>query len=365
MHPSCSFTSKAADRFWKAAAIHQYSPKHAAASGGGAQVPIEPPAFTYTWYEGSRGEDVQSFVHSVQRTAESQKRQADDAWIVQYVEKCLSGDALLWFSGLGGETKRTWVPLREALIQRFAPYTRATGLVDESQLSPANPFGALLLSPKPAKAAAVQVIDASDQAILGYLCKNLTFAVGPSFDDALLIECPKKPSTTSQEPTYLRIMVRPPPERDQPTLSFLTIVLLQNLEPRSTPAFLGLTGGGTDEEPKPWLLTPCSSASLRTSSAVLSATLPLPSATLVWQAAIDGELALLWPKDDGGHIPVVIGRDPRATASIILENPNQVIDKALFKDRGMDVLIAVSETQIVSTFPGFKRVLCPVGGLCP
>ncbi|KAG8895473.1 hypothetical protein FRC00_007432 [Tulasnella sp. 408] len=193
------------DRFWKAAAIHQYTPKPAAASGSGTQVPIEPPPFAYIWFGGTPGEDVQSFVDSVQRTAGSQNRQADDAWIVQYVEKCLSGDALLWFSGLEGETKRTWSRLREALIQRFPPSARADR-ADQDRVSSPNPFGALLLSPKSAKAATIQVIDASDQSILGYLCKNLTFAVGPSFDDALLVERLQKPSTTSQEPTYLRIM---------------------------------------------------------------------------------------------------------------------------------------------------------------
>ncbi|KAG8910865.1 hypothetical protein FRC00_007429 [Tulasnella sp. 408] len=229
--------TRSSDRFWKAAAIHPYTPKPATASGSGTQIPFEPPPFTYIWFGGTPGEDVQSFVHSVQRTAGSQNRQADDAWIMQYVEKGLSGDALLWFSGLEGEAKRTWVRLREALIQRFPPPAQ-TDRMDQNQLSPANPFGTLLLSPKSAKAATIQVIDTSDQASLGYLCKNLTFAVGPSFDDALLVECPQKPSTASQEPTYLRIM---------------------NLEPQSCPAFLGLTGGGTDEEPKPWLLTPCSS----------------------------------------------------------------------------------------------------------
>lgn len=205
--------TRSSDRFWKAAATRQYTPKHEAASGGGAQVPIELPPFTYIWFGGTPGEDAQSFVHSVQRTAESQNRQADDAWIVQYVEKCLSGDALLWFSDLEGEAKRTWVRLREALIQRFPPSAQADR-VDQDQLSSPNPFGALLLSPKSAKTATIQVIDASDQAILGCLCKNLTFAVGPFFDDALLVECPQKSSTASQEPTYLRITVRAPLRRD-------------------------------------------------------------------------------------------------------------------------------------------------------
>lgn len=91
----------------------------------------------------------------------------------------------------------------------------------------------------------------------------------------------------------------------------------------------------------------------------------------------DGELSLAWPKDDGsmwftsvlfayhaelflhcpGYIPLVIGRDPSATASIVLDNPNPVIDKALFKDRCMDVLIAVTESQLASTLPGFRRVV--------
>ncbi|KAG8921207.1 hypothetical protein FRC01_000357 [Tulasnella sp. 417] len=334
------------DRFWKAAAIHQHTPKHEASASSGAQAPNERPPFTYTWFGGTPEEDVRSFIHSVQRTALAQNRQGDDAWIVQYVEKCLSGSALLWFSSLEGESKRTWAPLREAFIQRFAPSPRADG-VAETQPSPANPFGALLLSPKPSKVATVQVIDTFDHAILGYLSKALTFAVEPFTDHALLVECPPNQSATSQEPTYLRII---------------------NQDPRSTPAFLGLTGGGTDEEPKPWLLTPCSSASLRTSSIVLSTGLSLPSATLVWQATKDGELNLMWPKDDGKYTPVVIGRDQSATASIVLENPNQVIDKALFKERGMDVLIVVTETQLASTFPGFKRVrlqLYPVGSLGP
>ncbi|KAG8944957.1 hypothetical protein FRC04_001309 [Tulasnella sp. 424] len=336
MHPSCSFTSKAADRFRKAAATHPYTPKHGTSADGKTQAQQERSPFVYVWFGGAPEEDVQSFVYSVQRTASSQNRQTDDAWIVRYVETCLSGDALLWFSALEGETKRSWTRLSEALLHNFAPPPQTKGRC-ENPSSPANPFDLLLLSPKPGKAGAVQVIDATDQGFLGYLCKNLTFAVDPHASDALLVECPASgPGVSLEEPTYLRIA---------------------NQDPQSAPAFLGLTGGGTEEVPKPWLLTPCSSASFRSASSVVPTMLPLSSSTLVWKTMSDGELSLAWPKDDGRYIPLVIGRDPSATASIVLDNPNPVIDRALFKDRCMDVLIAVTESQLASTLPGFRRVV--------
>lgn len=195
------------DRFWKAAATLQYTPKPGTSADGKTQAQQERSPFVYVWFGGAPEEDVQSFVYSVQRTALSQNRQTDDAWIVRYVETCLSGDALLWFSALEGETKRSWTRLSEAFLHNFAPPPQTKGRY-ENPSSPANPFEHLLLSPKPGKTGAVQVIDAADQGFLGYLCKNLTFAVDPHASDALLVECPASgPDFSLEEPTYLRIAV--------------------------------------------------------------------------------------------------------------------------------------------------------------
>ncbi|KAG8864224.1 hypothetical protein FRB96_006045 [Tulasnella sp. 330] len=81
-------------------------------------------------------EDVTVFLRDVKRIAHTQGRQADDKWLVEYVELCLAGEALRWFSELDDEVAGSWKPLRRAFLQRF----KSPRVV--SELSPAAPPGA-------------------------------------------------------------------------------------------------------------------------------------------------------------------------------------------------------------------------------
>ncbi|KAG8993511.1 hypothetical protein FRB94_013262 [Tulasnella sp. JGI-2019a] len=71
-------------------------------------------------FEGKDTEDVTLFLQNVKRIAFMQGRQRDDGWLADYVETCLSGEALLWYIPLDEDFKRNFSLLRIAMVEHFA-----------------------------------------------------------------------------------------------------------------------------------------------------------------------------------------------------------------------------------------------------
>ncbi|KAG9017360.1 hypothetical protein FRB93_007474 [Tulasnella sp. JGI-2019a] len=74
-----------------------------------------------TSFSGGDGEDVTIFVRDVKRIAIAQGHQRDQEWIVDYVESCLDGQAMRWFSKQDpdGPIMSSWHTLRQGLLDRF------------------------------------------------------------------------------------------------------------------------------------------------------------------------------------------------------------------------------------------------------
>ncbi|KAG9039732.1 hypothetical protein FRB95_007159 [Tulasnella sp. JGI-2019a] len=72
-------------------------------------------------FDGKDSEDVTVFLQSVKRVALDQERQRDDKWMADYVEACLTGEALRWFSTLEESALCSWKTLRDAFLHRFVP----------------------------------------------------------------------------------------------------------------------------------------------------------------------------------------------------------------------------------------------------
>lgn len=70
-------------------------------------------------FDGTAGEDVTFFLRGVTRAAFAQGHGSDNSWIAQYVETCLGGEALRWFSSLDEDTRSDFGKLREAMLKRF------------------------------------------------------------------------------------------------------------------------------------------------------------------------------------------------------------------------------------------------------
>ncbi|KAG9038536.1 RNA helicase [Tulasnella sp. JGI-2019a] len=80
------------------------------------KVPLE-----HITFDGKVSEDVTLFLQSVKRIALAQGHQRDNDWMVDYVEACLTGDALEWFSRLDDETLHSWKAVRNAFLERYGP----------------------------------------------------------------------------------------------------------------------------------------------------------------------------------------------------------------------------------------------------
>ncbi|KAG8868921.1 hypothetical protein FRB97_001813, partial [Tulasnella sp. 331] len=72
-------------------------------------------------FAGCDAEDVTVFLRDVKRIAHTHGRQDDDKWLVDYVELCLAGEALRWFSELDDDVMGSWKVLRRAFLHRFKP----------------------------------------------------------------------------------------------------------------------------------------------------------------------------------------------------------------------------------------------------
>ncbi|KAG8916108.1 hypothetical protein FRC01_003372 [Tulasnella sp. 417] len=93
---------------------------------GSQDAPVAEPAWPN--FSGYPEESVADLIQSVQRHAFEQDRSTDDRWISVYLGTCLSGEAMIWFSGLDEKTRNNWTKLRKALVNRFGskPQTLAT-----------------------------------------------------------------------------------------------------------------------------------------------------------------------------------------------------------------------------------------------
>ncbi|KAG8879751.1 hypothetical protein FRB97_001447, partial [Tulasnella sp. 331] len=76
-------------------------------------------------FQGKEMEDATQFLQNVKRVAFAQGRQRDQEWLVDYVETCLAGDALEWYTELDEETRFNFDHLRIAMIKRFRVTTPA------------------------------------------------------------------------------------------------------------------------------------------------------------------------------------------------------------------------------------------------
>ncbi|KAG8864516.1 GTP-binding protein [Tulasnella sp. 330] len=83
-------------------------------SGDGIAVTLERINF-----DGNSSEDVTVFLQSVKRVAIAQERQRDDDWMVDYVEACLTGEALRWFITLDDSVLGSWRTVRNAFLFKF------------------------------------------------------------------------------------------------------------------------------------------------------------------------------------------------------------------------------------------------------
>ncbi|KAG8992844.1 GTP-binding protein [Tulasnella sp. JGI-2019a] len=76
-------------------------------------------------FNGSDTSDVTLFLQNVKRVAFVQGRQRDDAWLVDYTEISLTGEALRWFHRLDGEAIGSWKALCGAFLLRFGSTAQA------------------------------------------------------------------------------------------------------------------------------------------------------------------------------------------------------------------------------------------------
>jgi hypothetical protein len=70
-------------------------------------------------FEGEPGEDVTLFLRHVKRVALVNNHSSDDEWMAEYIEACLAGDALIWYTDLDKESRRNFDTLRKLLLLRF------------------------------------------------------------------------------------------------------------------------------------------------------------------------------------------------------------------------------------------------------
>lgn len=94
-------------------------------------------------FEGKPTEDVTTFLQSVKRVAIAQGRQRDDEWQVDYVESCLAGDALRWFSELEEGTLGSWRTVRNAFLRQFSTPVNRPANAPAAAATPAAPRAAV------------------------------------------------------------------------------------------------------------------------------------------------------------------------------------------------------------------------------
>ncbi|KAG8848029.1 hypothetical protein FRB96_001321 [Tulasnella sp. 330] len=70
-------------------------------------------------FGGKEDEDVTLFLQKVKRVAFAQGRQRDQEWLMDYLETCLVGKALLWYLELDGTPKSNFTSLSIAMIRNF------------------------------------------------------------------------------------------------------------------------------------------------------------------------------------------------------------------------------------------------------
>lgn len=81
-------------------------------------------------FTGDRSEDVTVFLREVTRVALVNRRQRDNDWKADYIQSCLAGSALRWYTLLDDEVQSDFNLLRRALLESYdgapSPATSAT-----------------------------------------------------------------------------------------------------------------------------------------------------------------------------------------------------------------------------------------------
>ncbi|KAG8871058.1 hypothetical protein FRB98_001088, partial [Tulasnella sp. 332] len=103
-------------------------------------------------FNGTPSEDVTEFVREVNRVALDQGKRGDDAWMVHYVEACLGGNAIRWFSGLEEDVTSSWKGIRHTLLARFGPpdgrHVPQAATIPNSPIGPGNYIASLEMTIK-------------------------------------------------------------------------------------------------------------------------------------------------------------------------------------------------------------------------
>lgn len=73
----------------------------------------------YLIFDGKAGSNVTLFLQRVKQVAFAQCHQRDNDWLADYVEACLTDDALVWYDALDESTQRDFGALRTAMLLHF------------------------------------------------------------------------------------------------------------------------------------------------------------------------------------------------------------------------------------------------------
>ncbi|KAG9042080.1 hypothetical protein FS837_011364 [Tulasnella sp. UAMH 9824] len=103
-----------------------------------AAAPSQPDPGRWVSFAGTSTESVTSFIHSVHRVAFLFSRVEDDKWIAHYASTCFLDSALVWYIGLGEETRFSWEKLRTALVNCYPVQSAAPRIGPKLAIQPAT-----------------------------------------------------------------------------------------------------------------------------------------------------------------------------------------------------------------------------------
>ncbi|KAG9011879.1 hypothetical protein FRB94_007315 [Tulasnella sp. JGI-2019a] len=85
------------------------------------------------------GEDVSVFLRDVMRVAYTQSQSRNNDWLVYYIQMCLSGTALKWYTSIDEGIQDDFRRLRVALLERFSRPSQVTPMETPINVTPAPP----------------------------------------------------------------------------------------------------------------------------------------------------------------------------------------------------------------------------------
>jgi len=150
-------------------------------------------------FSGGSGEECERFILFIRRTARSEGKVGDDAWIMELVRSYLLGDAMRWEYTLSPEIRGSWEKFQGALFERYP--------MDGSSSASTIPTPAAA-PPPPVKGPLTGrlKIVAADSTLGSYICRQLD---NPGFlvtcntkSDALLVRL----TAPSAEPSTMEIL---------------------------------------------------------------------------------------------------------------------------------------------------------------